>query len=313
MLQKLSKRKTKYDRMQEERTMKVKKTLHRGFGNRTAKKSQGPFAEFGMITFCAFLVLMLSVGSKVFDDPAKGQVYAASEDSGGFATFLEEETEEISLEMEEEFSAGTEENQEFLPKTQQAKNTEITIKRIGTSCEQVVVGQRVQTVQEDNVGLDVSASMENAVNRMDEAVTAMSAKAKLMSDEDYQTMLQIVEAEAGTEDIKGRVLVANVIMNRVNSEGFPNTVTEVVYEYENGVPQFSPVHDGRIYRVTVSDETREAVKLALEGVDYSEGALFFIMKSAAEEQGINWFEKELKYLFKHGVHEFYTYPEKTEK
>lgn len=309
MLQKLSKRKTKYDEMQEEKTMKVKKTLRRGFGNRTAKKSQGPLAEFGMITFCAFLVLMLSVGSKVFGDSAKGQVYAASEDSGDFATFLEEE---ISLE-EEKFSAGTEEEQEFLPKKEQAKNSEITIKRIGTSCEQVVVGQRVQTVQEDNVGLDVSASMENAVNRMDETITAMSAKAKLMSDEDYQTMLQIVEAEAGTEDIKGRVLVANVIMNRVNSEGFPNTVTEVVYEYENGVPQFSPVHDGRIYRVTVSDETREAVKLALEGVDYSEGALFFIMKSAAEEQGINWFEKELKYLFKHGVHEFYTYPEETEK
>lgn len=309
MLQKLSKRKTKYDEMQEEKTMKVKKTLHRRFGNRTAKKSQGPLAEFGMITFCAFLVLMLSVGSKVFGDSAKGQVYAASEDSGGFATFQEEE---ISFE-EENFSAGTEEEQEFLPKQEQAKNSEITIKRIGTSCEQVVVGQRVQTVQEDNVGLDVSASMENAVNRMDETVTAMSAKAKLMSDEDYQTMLQIVEAEAGTEDIKGRVLVANVIMNRVNSEGFPNTVTEVVYEYENGVPQFSPVHDGRIYRVTVSDETREAVKLALEGVDYSEGALFFIMKSAAEEQGINWFEKELKYLFKHGVHEFYTYPEETEK
>lgn len=293
--------------------MKVKKTLHRRFGSRTAKKSKGPLAEFGMLTFCAFLVLMLSVGSKVFDNPAKGQVYAAAEDSGGYAAFLEEETEKISLEEEVGFSAGTEESQEFLSKTEQTGNSEITIKRMGTSCEQVVVGQRVRTVHEDNVGMDVSASMENAVNRMDETVTTMSAKAKLMSDEDYQTMLQIVEAEAGTEDIKGRVLVANVIMNRVNNEGFPNTVTEVVYEYENGVPQFSPVHDGRIYKVTVSDETREAVKLALEGVDYSEGALFFIMKSAAEEQGISWFEKELKYLFKHGVHEFYTYPEETEK
>ena len=43
-------------------------------------------------------------------------------------------------------------------------------------------------------------------------------------------MLRIVEAEAGTEDIKGRVLVANVIMNRVQNEEFPDNVTEVVWE-----------------------------------------------------------------------------------
>ncbi len=42
-----------------------------------------------------------------------------------------------------------------------------------------------------------------------------------MSDEDYQNLLQIVEAEAGTEDIKGRIMVANVIMNRVKYSEFP--------------------------------------------------------------------------------------------
>mgnify|MGYP002610956818 CR=1 FL=1 len=55
-----------------------------------------------------------------------------------------------------------------------------------------------------------------------------------MSDEDYDTLLRIVEAEAGSEDIKGRVLVANVIMNRVKSEDFPNTVTEVVWDNSDG-------------------------------------------------------------------------------
>ena len=105
---------------------------------------------------------------------------------------------------------------------------------------------------------------------------------------------QIVEAEAGSEDMKGRILVANVIMNRVKHEEFPDTITEVIWEYRDGVPQFSPTYDGRISEVTVSDETKEAVKQALEGVDYSEGALFFIQKSAAETHNINWFEKDLK-------------------
>ena len=120
-------------------------------------------------------------------------------------------------------------------------------------------------------------------------------------------------AEAGTEDVKGRILVANVIMNRVKNEEFPDSVTEVVWDYSNGVPQFSPTYDGRISEVTVSDETKEAVRQVLEGVDYSEGALFFIQKSQAEAHNVTWFEKDLKKLFKYGVHEFYTYPDKEDE
>lgn len=269
--------------------MKVKKKLRYRNKKKVKERSRGIFAGVGMLIFCITLTLTFSVTSKAFDSSEKGKVYATSEE-------YHDEAEALSLE-------------EVVLEVDEGNNEEITITRIGTSCEQVVVGQRVQTIQEEDMGLDVSESMETVVNFMDDTVTTMSASAKIMSDEDYQTMLKIVEAEAGTEDIKGRVLVANVIMNRVNEEEFPDTVTEVVYEYKNGVPQFSPVYDGRIYQVTISEETKEAVKLALEGVDYSDGALFFIMKSAAEEQGINWFEKELKYLFKHGSHEFYTYPD----
>ena len=39
------------------------------------------------------------------------------------------------------------------------------------------------------------------------------------------------------------------------------------------------------------------------------GSAVFIQKSAAEKHNIAWFEKDLVKLFKHGVHEFYTYPE----
>ena len=98
-------------------------------------------------------------------------------------------------------------------------------------------------------------------------------------------------------------------MNRVSNSEFPGTVTDVIFDQKNGVPQFSPIYDGRFYEVTVSDDTREAVKQALEGVDYSQGALFFIQRSAAEKQNVSWFDKELKKLFKYGVHEFYTYPD----
>ena len=100
-------------------------------------------------------------------------------------------------------------------------------------------------------------------------------------------------------------------MNRVHNDKFPNTVQDVVFQYVDDVPQFSPVYDGRIYEVVITDDTFEAVKQVLEGVDYSKGALFFIARDAAEGHNINWFDTDLKYLFRHGYHEFYTFP--TEK
>ena len=187
-----------------------------------------------------------------------------------------------------------------------------TVERIGTSCEQVMVGQRIKRIEDRLAEFDVSSSMESRVNALDETAVTMAQRAAMMSDEDYDTLLHIVEAEAGTEDVKGRILVANVIMNRIKNKEFPDTVTEVVWQNTNGVPQFSPTYDGRINEVTVTDETREAVRQALEGVDYSEGALFFIQKSEAESQNVSWFEKDLKRLFKYGVHEFYTYPDSAE-
>ena len=184
-----------------------------------------------------------------------------------------------------------------------------SVQRIGTSCEQVMVGQRIKFIEDNVAEFDVSSSMEKRINDLDAKTISLAENARMMSDADYDTLLHIVEAEAGTEDVKGRVLVANVIMNRVKNKEFPDTVTEVVWQNTDGVPQFSPTYDGRINEVTVTDETKEAVKQALEGVDYSEGALFFIQKSEAEAQNVSWFEKDLKRLFKYGVHEFYTYPD----
>lgn len=61
---------------------------------------------------------------------------------------------------------------------------------------------------------------------------------------------------------------------------------------------FHLFYDGKFYEVTVTDETREAVKQALEGTDYSEGALFFVQRSAADKKNVSWFDKDLKKLFK---------------
>lgn len=126
-----------------------------------------------------------------------------------------------------------------------------------------------------------------------------------LSDEDYDTLLRIVEAEAGGEDENGKLLVANVVLNRVDSPLFPDSVRDVVYQQDYGVYQFSPVRDGRIDRVTVSEETRQAVKRAVYGEDISQGALYFAARSAASGDSMEWFDNSLTWLFAYGGHEFY--------
>ena len=72
--------------------------------------------------------------------------------------------------------------------------------------------------------------------------------------------------------------VANVILNRVRSSKFPDTIRDVVF----AARQFSPVSDGRYYTVQVSEKTVEAVEQALKGVDDSRGALYFMWREGAD-------------------------------
>ncbi|MGN0372338.1 MAG: cell wall hydrolase [Enterocloster sp.] len=121
-----------------------------------------------------------------------------------------------------------------------------------------------------------------------------------VSDEDYQTLLRIVQAEAGICDDKGKILVADVIINRVHSGKFPNTVKSVVYQPS----QFQPVSNGSINSVKVSPETVACVDRALEGEDYSQGALYF-MNRRVSGSAATWFDNRLTYLFAHDGHEFF--------
>lgn len=127
-----------------------------------------------------------------------------------------------------------------------------------------------------------------------------------LDDMELDALYRIVEAEAGSEDEDGKLLVANVVLNRVEDEHFPDTVKGVIFQEVDGEYQFSPVGSGRIYRVTVSDETITAVQRALEGEDLSEGALYFASRRYADGSKMSWFDTHLTYLFQHGGHEFYT-------
>ena len=128
-----------------------------------------------------------------------------------------------------------------------------------------------------------------------------------MAAEDYYSLLQVVEAEATGGDLKSKILIANVVLNRVADSRFPDSIYGVIWDKSGGTAQFSPTQDGRIYTVAITEETYEAVDRALEGEDYSEGALFFMARSGAEAHNQEWFDGTLQRLFEYGGHEYYKF------
>ena len=112
---------------------------------------------------------------------------------------------------------------------------------------------------------------------------------------------RIVEAESGDQTIKGRQMVANVILNRMKSEKFPNSVREIVFAGR----QFSPVSNGSYYRVKVSSQTKKAVEKALKEKDNTNGALYFMYRAGSDSSNVSWFDRELTKLCEYGCHEFF--------
>lgn len=150
-----------------------------------------------------------------------------------------------------------------------------------------------------------SAAKEEEAEEAKEAMNTGVAVISLSSKE-IEILQRIVEAEATGEDLKGKILVANVIINRVNDAAFPDSVEDVVFQKTGGTYQFSPISDKRYYSVNVSDETKEAVQRVLQGEDYSQGALYFSARKRASASNMRWFDTNLKWLFQYGNHEFFT-------
>lgn len=155
--------------------------------------------------------------------------------------------------------------------------------------------------QEEQARKEAEEARKKAEEAKREAEEKRKAARRIScTDEDYQVLLRIVEAEAGICDEKGKILVADVIINRVLSDEFPDSVTAVVY----APSQFQPVSNGTINSVKVTAETIDSVNRALDGEDYSNGALYF-MNRRGSGSAASWFDRHLDYLFAHDGHEFF--------
>ncbi|HEX2947782.1 MAG TPA: LysM peptidoglycan-binding domain-containing protein [Clostridia bacterium] len=95
-------------------------------------------------------------------------------------------------------------------------------------------------------------------------------------------LARLVRAEADGEPYAAKVGVAAVVVNRVKSDLFPNSITSVIYEKDGGYYQFTPVENGWINK-PATDTDRQAALDALKGSDPTHGALYYFDDSATNK------------------------------
>lgn len=156
-----------------------------------------------------------------------------------------------------------------------------------------------QGIRETDTGDRLQASLQAEQDRR--AVRTVIRYRVNLDAASRHILERIVEAEAGDQDICGRQMVANVVLNRLQSSQFPDTVEKVVFAHR----QFSPVSNGSYYRVEVSDKTKRAVEKALKEKDNTKGALYFMYRAGSDAGNISWFDRDLTKLCEYGCHEFF--------
>ncbi|MCD8206870.1 MAG: cell wall hydrolase [Bacteroidales bacterium] len=116
-----------------------------------------------------------------------------------------------------------------------------------------------------------------------------------ISEDDGYRLAKIAMAEAEDQGVVGKALVMRVVLNRVESPEWPDTVEGVLFQKN----QFSPCTvDGRYFKVEPDSECWLALDWICDDWDESQGAMYFCT-------GSKWHETHLTKLFKSGCHTFY--------
>lgn len=136
--------------------------------------------------------------------------------------------------------------------------------------------------------------------------TLTRLRGAIMPDEDFYDeddlywLSKIIHAESQGEPLRGKLAVGSVILNRVDSDEFPDTIYDVIFDNENGV-QFSPTVDGGIEQ-TPGEESILAAKICLENHRLSDEILYFLNEAMATNF---WIVENCSYILSIGCHDFY--------
>jgi hypothetical protein len=115
-------------------------------------------------------------------------------------------------------------------------------------------------------------------------------------------MYRLVEAEVTAYGIEEKMNVAHVLINRVYSNQFPNTIEGVIFQER----QFSCIADGRYDDAMISKSSVDAVDLAIRNKDLTYGSLYFMSEAASDSGNVSWFKSKLEFVMNdRSGHSFY--------
>lgn len=144
------------------------------------------------------------------------------------------------------------------------------------------------------VGADTKAMLVKATKYEKQGNSNSSASVPNgYSQNDIRLMANAVYGESRGEPYIGQVAVASVILNRVQSASFPNTIAGVIYE----PGAFTAVADGQI-NLTPNETAKKAVQDALNGWDPSGNAIYYFNPDTATSSWI-WSRPQIKKIGKH--------------
>lgn len=178
----------------------------------------------------------------------------------------------------------------------------------------IVVGQHINAEVDDNSpklfeGMHIEKKQEVAAAKQEvkqETVKAEKVVTEVksvstnynFSSEELDLLARIVRAEAQAEPFEGKVAVAAVVLNRVESKKFPDTIRDVIYQRG----QFQPVRNGQINK-PADEESIKAVRAALtEMRNIAKDALFFYNPAIATNRWLDSRTTAVKigrHVFKH--------------
>jgi len=120
------------------------------------------------------------------------------------------------------------------------------------------------------------------------------------ADSDVYWLSRIINAEARGESLEGQIAVGNVVLNRVASEEFPDSIKAVIFDRRCGI-QFSPAYSGSLYNKP-SASCVAAAKIALEGTSVVGDSLYFSPSSRA---ATCWASRNCDFVTQIGGHVFF--------
>ena len=136
--------------------------------------------------------------------------------------------------------------------------------------EERKAAEEAQRIAEEQAAAEARAAEEAAA-----AQAAAEAQAASVAASEQELLAALIYCEAGNQPYEGQVAVGAVVMNRVRSGSYPNTITEVIYQSGQFGPAMTGWLDSVLASGSYSDTARQAAADAIAGSNPVGDCLYF--------------------------------------